>query len=84
VAARETAVQLGIGHDAMQEMTVTLVYQKICSHWAPHLPMDEHKRHTWMHHHKLLQSRGTESDDFLFNVVTSDESCFHHLNPRMK
>ena len=37
------ATKLGIGHNAVQEMIVSLGYQKICACWVPHLPTEDHK-----------------------------------------
>jgi hypothetical protein len=42
------------------------------------------KGHTWMCHHGCFDQHGVESDDFLLNTVTGDESSFHHFDPEMK
>jgi transposase len=40
---REIAVQLGVGHHAVQEMMEILGYRKVCSRWVPRLLIKEHK-----------------------------------------
>jgi len=37
------ATKLGIGHNAVQEMTGSLGYRKICARWVPRLLTEDHK-----------------------------------------
>jgi len=37
------AIKLGIGHNAVQEMTGRLGYWKICARWVQRLLTEEHK-----------------------------------------
>ena len=37
------ATKLGIGHNAVQEMTGSLGYRKICALWVPRLLTEDHK-----------------------------------------
>jgi hypothetical protein len=46
ITAREIAVQLGVGHHAVQEMMEILGYREVCSRWVPRLLPEEHKNGT--------------------------------------
>ena len=37
------ATKLGIGHNAVQEMTGSLGFRKICARWVPRLLTEDHK-----------------------------------------
>jgi transposase len=46
ITVRETAVQLRVGHHAVQEMMEILGYRKICSRWVPRLFMGTEENKT--------------------------------------
>jgi hypothetical protein len=81
---KETAAQLGTGHHTTLEMITTLGLQKVCSHWAPHLLKNKHKKTCLDVSSELLQQHIANGDNFLFNNVTDDENWFHHINPEIK
>jgi hypothetical protein len=80
----EIAAQLGVGHNAVQEMMETLGYQKVCSRWVPRFLTEEHKTVRRDVSSQLLRRYAVEGDNFLLNIVTGDESWFHHFDPETK
>jgi hypothetical protein len=46
--------------------------------------MGEHKKARMDMSSQLLLRHVTEGDDFLFNIVTGDESWFHYFNPETR
>jgi hypothetical protein len=84
ITFREIAAQLGGGHHAVQEMMEILGCGKVCSCWVPRLLTEEHKTVRTDVSSQLLRRYAVGSDDFLFNIVTGDESWFHHFDPETK
>jgi hypothetical protein len=84
VMTREIVLQPHTGHNAMQVMLKTLKYQKLCHYWVSQLLMDKHERACTDVSTQLLQQHAAEDDDFLLNIVTGDESRFHHFDPKTK
>ena len=79
-----TATKLGIGHDAVQEMTGSLGYLKICGHWVPCLLTEDHIVQRKTITSEMLQRYRHEGDDFVLSIVTGDESWFHQFDPETK
>src|SRR5215469_3766384 len=75
---------VGTGHSAIQEMTESLGYGKVCARWVPHLLTEDHKGQRKAITSELLQRYRHEGDDFLLRIVTGDESWFHHFEPETK
>ena len=57
------ATKLGIGHNAVQEMTGSLGYQKICALWVPCLLTQDHKVQQKSITSEMLQRYTGEGDD---------------------
>ena len=76
----ETATKLGIGHNAVQEMTGSLGYRKICARWVPHLLTEDHKVQRKAITSEMFRRYRDEGDDF----CSDDESWFHHFDPETK
>jgi hypothetical protein len=68
----EIVVQLGIGPHVVQELIVMFGYQKVCSHWVPHLLTDENKESHLDVSSQFLKHHAAKSDDFLFNILTGN------------
>ena len=56
VMAREIAVQLGIGHHAVQEMIATLGFRKFVLVGFLFRLWGNRKMHTWMCHHSCVNN----------------------------
>ncbi|PNF42409.1 hypothetical protein B7P43_G18386 [Cryptotermes secundus] len=52
--------------------------------WVPQLLTEDHKGQQRAITSELLQRYQHKGDDFLFCIVTGDESWFHHFEPEMK
>ena len=78
------ATKLGIGHNAVQEMSGSLCYSKICARWVLHLLTEDHKVQQKAITSEMPRRYQDERDDFLLSIVTCDKSWFHHFEPEMK
>ena len=65
-----------------------LGYTKVCSQWMPRMltPEKKQKRVEICEEllKQLLKRYCEEGDQFLLNIVTGDESWFHHFDPKEK
>jgi histone-lysine N-methyltransferase SETMAR len=64
-------------------MVESLGYQKNCACWVPRLLTEDDKlqrKNTLSQHLERYRTEG----DFLLNIVTGDESWFHHFQPETK
>jgi len=78
------AIKLGIAHSAVQGMTGSLVYQKICACWVPLLLTEDHKVQRKAITSEMFQRYQDKGYDFLLNIVTGNESWFHYFDPETK
>jgi hypothetical protein len=78
----EIIVQFGIGHNVVKELIKTLVYWKVCC--VPKLLMEKRKRPCVDALLQLHQKHAVENNDFLLNIVTSDESWLDCFGPETK
>jgi len=78
------ATKLGIGHSAVQEMTGSLVYRKICDRCIPHLLTEDHKVQRKAITSEMFRRYQDKGYDFLLGIVMDNESWFHHFAPETK
>ena len=69
---------------AVQEMTGSLVYQKICAVWVPRLLTEDHKVQRKAVTSEMFRRYQDEGYDFLLSIVTGKVSWLHHFDPEIK
>jgi hypothetical protein len=81
---KKIVVQLVSSDSAVQEMIKGLGYKKVSCHWVSQLLADRQKRTHLGVWSQLLHQHTAESSDFLLNILTSNESWFHHFDTKEK
>jgi len=78
------ANSVGISKERVGYIINQLGYRKICSRWVPRKLTEENKQRRKECCEVLLQRYQVEGVDFLFNIVTGDETWVHHYDPEEK
>lgn len=78
------AVQVGISKERVGYIIEQLNYRKICSRWVPRRLTEENKQQRKHCCEQLLRRYRKDGEDFLFSIVTGDESWIHHYDPEEK
>jgi hypothetical protein len=84
VTLEAIATKIGIGHNAFQEMSGSLDYQKICARWYRVYRLKTIKFSKKPSHQKCFKEVEMKEMIFLFSIVTGDESWFHNFSPETK
>jgi len=67
----------GILHDQLQ-------MRKVCARWVPHLLSPDQRYERVQASQELLARYSTEGNDFLFRIITGDESYIYYYDPESK
>jgi len=78
------ATKVGIVHSAVQEMIGSLGYRKICARWVQYFLTEDREFQRQAITSEMLRRYRDEGDNFLFSIVTGEESWFHHFDPETK
>lgn len=76
--------RMDISKERVGRIIKQLGYRKICSRWVPRKLTEENKQQRQKCCERLLQRYREEGDDFLFNIVTGDETWVHSYDPEEK
>jgi len=84
ITQKQIAGRLGMSKERVGYIIGSLGYIKVCSRWVPHMLTPEKKQKRVEICEELLKRYREEGDQFLFNIVTGDESWIHHFDPEEK
>ena len=83
ISAVATAIGCSRGQ-AYNMIHERLGFHKVCSRWVPCQLTPQHKSQRMDLSLQHLQPYQDEGDDMLSQIVTGDESCAHHFEPKIK
>lgn len=84
VTQRTIAIELGISQERVGHMINELGYRKVCARWVPRSLTTEMKASRLEICQRLLLQYENEGEEFLYSIVTADETWVHHYEPETK
>ena len=61
-----------------------LSLSKVCARWVPHTLTDDQKQLRLQFCRHSLNEFEERRSRRVFDIITGDESCFHHYDPELK
>ncbi|GFQ91483.1 histone-lysine N-methyltransferase SETMAR [Trichonephila clavata] len=81
----EVAEELGISHERAQNIIHDILrYRKVSARWVPRQLTSTHQEQRMAVSLKHLVRYHEDGNDFLFRIVTGDETWVHHFTPESK
>ncbi|GFR05533.1 histone-lysine N-methyltransferase SETMAR [Trichonephila clavata] len=85
ITTDEVAEELGISHERAQNIIHDfLQYRKVSARWVPRQLTSTHQEQRMAVSLEHLVRYHEDGNDFLFRIVTGDETWIHHFTPESK
>jgi hypothetical protein len=84
ITQKQIAGTLGMFKERVGYIIGLLGYTKVCFRWVPRMLKPKKKKKRVEICGELLKRYREEGDQFLFNIVTGDESWIHHFDHEEK
>jgi histone-lysine N-methyltransferase SETMAR len=82
IKQKEIAEALGISKERVEHIISILGYGKVCARWVPRMLTDNMSVEKVRVSQELLQRFENEGNEFLYRIITGDETWEHHIGTR--